>query len=301
MLSGVIFKILPVILIFVLGYFLKIIQFLNKENAALFLKVVFYISLPALILLSVSEIKLSPDLIFLPLITILVMVITYGVSYGLGKLLHLEKKVMGVFLIGTIIMNTLFSLPFILAAYGEEGLSRMMIFDFGNALLVFTFVYSIACKYGDQGGNSKMLLKKLASSSPIWALFIAIILNLADIRIHPAGINFLKIVGNLTIPLAMLSLGIYFNPKIVRIVPLSYAVMVRMLFGFLLGVIFVKMFNLEGLNRQIVIIGSSVPSGYATLTFSAIENLDAEFASSLVSTSVLIGIFLIPALILFLS
>jgi predicted permease len=61
MMTDLVLKILPVILIFVLGYLLKIIRFLNRDHAALFLKVVFYLSLPALILLSVSEIRLSPD------------------------------------------------------------------------------------------------------------------------------------------------------------------------------------------------------------------------------------------------
>jgi len=301
MMTDLVLKILPVILIFGLGYLLKVIGFLNRDNAALFLKVVFYISLPALILLSVSEIRLSPDLFVLPLITICIMLLTYGVSCGLGQWLDLEKKVMGVLLIGTIILNTLFSIPFIVAAYGEEGLSRLMIFDFGNSLLVFTFVYSIACKYGDQKSNAKMVLRRLMSSSPIWALIIGSVLNLSGIGIHQVGIDFLRVIGHITAPLTMLSLGIYFRPKITRIVPLALGIIVRMLFGLFLGFAFARAFNLEGLDRQIVVIGSSVPAGYATLTFSSIEKLDTEFASSFVSISILLGLFLIPCLILFLS
>jgi predicted permease len=98
-----------------------------------------------------------------------------------------------------------------------------MIFDFGNSLLVFTFVYSIACQYGDQRSNAKIVLKKLLSSSPIWALITGSALNLSGIRIHQVGIDFLRVIGHITVPLTRLSLGIYFSPKITRVVPLICA------------------------------------------------------------------------------
>ncbi len=99
----------------------------------------------------------------------------------------------------------------------------------------------------------------------------------------------------------MLSLGIYFSPKLVKIFPLISAIVIRMLFGLLLGFFFVELLNLEGLTRLIILIGSAAPVGYNTLTFSSLENLDKEFAASLVSFSILIGIVFIPILISVLS
>ena len=43
------------------------------------------------------------------------------------------------------------------------------------------------------------------------------------------------------------------------------------------------------------------PTGATTLTYSALEDLDIEFASSLVSYSILFGLFFIPILIYFIS
>ncbi len=297
----ILIKIVPVILIFLTGYISRKIGLFSQQDADLFLKVVFYISLPALILLSVTKIELSPDFIYLPLISVLIILTTFSISYVSGWLFRLPKSVLGVFLTGTMIMNIGFVLPFFIAAYGEEGLARASLFDFGNGLLTFTFVYYFACRYGDNSKDSRTMIGKFVLAPPIWALLAAIILNLSNQPMPTILGNFFQTVGSLTIPLVMLSLGLYFKPTIVRLFPLSAAIIIRMLVGLALGFIFVGLFNLEGLNRLIVIISSAAPIGYNTLTFSSIENLDKEFAASLVSFSILIGIISVPILIVSLT
>ena len=113
--------------------------------------------------------------------------------------------------------------------------------------------------------------------------------------------NIAKLIGNLTIPLMIFSLGIYFNPKTSKILQTSSAVFIRMFIGLIAGLILIKIFNLEGLNKTIVIIASADPICYNTLTFSSLEELDKEFAANLISFSILIGFLLIPLLLFILS
>jgi hypothetical protein len=275
------------------------LKFLTKDDAELFLKLVFYISLPALIILSIAKIEITTDFLYLPIIPVFVIFSTFIISSFVGKLFDLPRKTFGVYLIGTLIMNIGFTLPFFIAAYGNEGLARASMFDFGNGLLTLTFVYFLACKYGNDKVH-KTMIKKFALLPPIWALLIGIILNFTNIAIPSVANNFLQIVGDLTIPLIMLSLGIYFTPKIIKLLPLSSAIITRMGLGLLLGFLLVKLFNLDGLNRLIVLIGSAAPVGYNTLVFASLESLDKEFAASLVSISILLGIIFIPLLIMFL-
>ncbi len=295
--NEVIIKIIPVILIFILGYLLKRLNFLTKENGALFLKLVFYVSFPALIILSITKIKITTEFFYLPIIPILIIFSTFIFSFFVGRLFNLPRKTFGVYLVGTLIMNIGFTLPFFIAAYGNMGVARVSMFDFGNGLLTLTFVYLLACKYGKDKLYYKTMIKKFALLPSIWALLIGLILNFTNLAIPPIMKDFLQKVGNMTIPLIMLSLGIYFTPKIIKLLPLSSAIVTRMGLGLLLGFLFVKLFNLEGLNRLIVLIGSAAPVGYNTLVFSSLENLDKEFAASLVSISILLGIIFIPLLI----
>ena len=294
-------KIIPIILIFLLGYFLKSTKLLKEENASLFLKVVFYISLPALIILSSSSIKLSADLIYLPLAPLAIIFITFFVSFLIGRLLNLPRPTMGVLLTGTMIMNMGFLLPFFIAAYGNEGLAMASLFDFGNGLLAYTLVYFLACKYGNNSYNAKAMLKKFIVSPPLWALAIAILLNLLHIKTSVVVNNFFQLLGNLTLPLIMLSLGIYFKPKITKFMPLSFAVLIRMFLGLLLGYAIVSLLNINGLSKSIILISSAAPIGYNTLTFASMEKLDIDFAASIVSYSLLIGIIITPLLLFLLN
>ena len=128
-------KILPIILIFFLGNILKRVRLFKKEDGDRFLSLVFYVSLPALILLSITEINLSFEFIYLPICAVLIIFGTYGVALLGSKFFHLDKKSYAVFLIGSTIINTGFTLPFFIAAYGDEGLARASMFDLGNGFL----------------------------------------------------------------------------------------------------------------------------------------------------------------------
>ncbi|MCD4745747.1 MAG: AEC family transporter [Bacteroidales bacterium] len=299
--NEILLKILPVIIIFVLGYLLQKIGIFKKQDGDLLLKLVFYVSLPALIILSITKVRLSVEFAFLPFISSTIIIISYFVSFFVAKKLKLKKTTFGVFLVGSMILNIGFTLPFIIAAYGDEGLARISVMDFGNGILVFTFVYYQACKYGNNKKDSKMMIKKFLSAPPVWALIIAISLNLFHIRMPHFASDFLKLIGDLTIPILMLVIGIYFSPKLVKVTSLVLVIFIRMGLGLLLGYILVTIFGLDGLTKTIVLIGSAAPVGYNTLTFSSLENLDKEFAASLVSFSIFIGIFYIPLLIFILS
>ena len=292
-------KVLPVILIFVLGYILKRANFFRKEHGDLFLKIVFYITVPALLLLSLPEIELSWEFIYLPLAPIFIVFVTYFLSGFVGRLLKLKQTTMGVVLVGTLIMNIGFTLPFFIAAYGEEGLIRALMFDFTNASLTFTFVYYLACKHG--AGRSSSSIKRVLTSTPMWAMLIGIILNLTNLSLPDVFNNLFAILGNLMVPLLMLALGIYFCPRIVYALPLTASLIIRMGVGLGLGFLFVAHFDIEGLNRSIILVGSAAPIGYNTLTYSSIEKMDQEFAASLVSISIMVGIIFIPFLIFILG
>ncbi len=292
----IIAKVLPIILIFILGYTLKRTNFFKKEHGDIFLKIVFYIAVPALLLLNLPRIELSWEFIYLPLAPIFIVFVTYFMSRLVGKHLKLKQTTMGVILVGTLIMNIGFTLPFFIAAYGKEGLIRALMFDFTNSFLTFTFVYYLACKHG-AGTSSSSPIKRVLTSAPMWAMLIGIILNLTNMPLPDVFNNIFSILGNLMAPLLMLALGIHFRPGIVYGRPLTVSLIIRMGVGLGLGVLFVTIFDIDGLNKSIILVGSAAPIGYNTLTYASIEKMDQEFAASLVSISIIVGIIFIPFLI----
>ena len=292
-------KVIPIIIIFFLGYFLKKIKLFTSSTADTLLKIVFYVTLPALTFLSGSTAILSLQFFYLPIIAIAVVLIIFSVSYPISKKFNLPKATQGTFLVGTLIMNTGFTLPFVLAAYGNQGLAIYTIFDFGNTLMIFTFAYYFAIKFG-KNEKSKIPIKKFLLLPPIWGLILGIIFNLLKFELQPTVLNFLEIVGKPTIFLVILSLGIYFSPKVTNLEKMLTVFSLRIGLGLCLGFIAVNIFNIEGIMRTLIVIFCGAPVGYNTLIFASLEELDKEFAASLVSISLLLGIVYVPLLIYFL-
>lgn len=293
-------KVAPVLLIFVLGIVLKKVRMFNEENADTFLKLVFYVSLPASILISISNIPLDLNLIFIPVSAVGIIVVSYLAARLTGGWFKLPRQGFGVFLVGSMIINTALTFPFFLAVYGEQGFARATLFDFGNGIMALTMAYFVAVKYGSDNVQASTMIKKFLSSTPLWALFIAMILNVTSVSLPKVATELLKLLGSTLIPLYMISLGIRFNLRVVKLKPLVSVISIRMLLGILLGFVFVSLFRLEGLNRVVVLVCSAAPVGLTTLTFATMEKLDTEFAASLVSVSLMIGIVVMPILLLIL-
>lgn len=144
-------KLAPIIFIFILGLILRKLKVFNQEHADLFLKFAFYISFPSSFLLSIPRLNLALEMIYLPVTAMAIIVLTYFAARIAGNLLKLPKPSLGVFLISSMIMNTGFTFPFFLSAFGHEGFALAALFDLGNTFLIFTFIYFIAIKHGSAG------------------------------------------------------------------------------------------------------------------------------------------------------
>ncbi len=287
----------PLILTFFIGHLLYRIGFLTRDNADLFLKVFFYMAIPAVILLSIPKIPLTHELLYVPFLALLVFLGNLALALFCQRFLKLEPKTLGVFLIGSIIFNGAFAYPFILVSHGEQAMAYVYLFDFGNMIVTFSVAYYLACHYGQTDQARKMISLKFLKSPPLLFLFLAIILNLCHIQIPEVGTNLLRIFSGLLTPMVMLSLGIYFNPRIVKAGALATVVSIQILGGLVLVSLFIYLFGFHGMGRTVVLIMSVCPAAMTVLSYASMENLDKEFAASIVSYTTIISIFLIPLMI----
>lgn len=292
-------KVIPIIIIFFLGYGLKKIKLFSSSTADTLLKLSFYVTLPSLTFLSGATAELNLKFIYLPFIAILTMLLIGLISAPIARLFKMPRATHGSFYVGTLIMNTGFTLPFVIAAYGNQGLAIYTIFDFGNSLMIFTFAYYFAIKYGNRS-DSKIPIKKFLLLPPIWGLLLGIIFNLAKIELSQTALNFFEIAGRPTIFLVIFSLGLYFHPKVTNFGKMFTVFGLRIGVGMLLGLGFSALLGLEGVFRTLVIVFCGAPVGYNTLIFSSLEGMDKEFAASLVSISLLLGIIYVPLLLFWL-
>ncbi|MEN6444656.1 MAG: AEC family transporter [Candidatus Cloacimonas sp.] len=290
-------KIIPLILAFFIGIAFKALKLLSEEDAPILLKVVLNVCLPCLTIISIAQIQLKLDMILIPLLAIIVVLLMYVISRIIGKFWKMEKTTFGSFLVGTMIMNTAYALPFFFAAFGNEGLARASLFDIGNTFMIFTFTYYNAIKYGGNNQSAQIQWKKFLRLPPLWAMVIAFTWKFSTLPMPHLALNFLNFLGQPTVPLMMIALGLYFNPQLCNLGKAALAIFVRMGIGLGIGIGLSAIFGLSGVSRIVVTVCPALPIGFNTLIFANLENLDREFAATIVSISIFIALFYVPWLI----
>ncbi|MCS6319064.1 MAG: hypothetical protein H8K05_15075, partial [Nitrospira sp.] len=158
------------IVIFLLGALLRSSGLLRKLHAERLASVVFSISLPATILVSLDRMVFAPTAWKLPLAACLVTLSMLLCSWPVTRLLHLSRATRGGFLLGTGCINSVyFAYPVVLATLGDKGLAQAILFDLGQTTLTLTGIYALAVWHGAKSATARSALLRFVSSPPLWA------------------------------------------------------------------------------------------------------------------------------------
>jgi len=286
----------PIFAWFLLGVALRRFAVAEAAHAQFLLRLALFVTLPLLILTTLPKTGLSADKAVLPLVNIGVNLACMFMAMLASRRLKLDRERTGTMLINTMISNNAFMFPFVLAVYGSRGFSDAILYDFGNAVMVATYAYSVALKYGGESGNRWMMLRKVLSSPLFLALVAAVWLSATGREVPQAAEAVIGPLAQMTSPLILISLGVYFTLGISHARLVSLAILIRMALGLAFGIGLATLLGLEGTTFTVVVLCSGAPIGFMALTFSAMARLDTDLSASAVSMSILIGLFWIPLL-----
>jgi predicted permease len=134
------------LILIVLGYVLKRTNLLNERDGEGIAKLLINVTLPALILNTITSIEIEPALVHLPVIALV-----YCFTLVLLPLFFFRKKNRA--LRGNLTLCSvgfsigLFAYPLIEGIFGAEGLKNIAMFDIGNGCINFGLYYIITIKF----------------------------------------------------------------------------------------------------------------------------------------------------------
>ena len=287
-------RLVAIVFLFFAGLALRHWRVLDAGHGRRLLTIVVWIGLPPLILAGVSRLPLHAGLIWLPAIAIVTILVTTAVAVLVGRKLALEGPTFGAFVTCATALNTAIEFPFILTTHGANGFAELALFDLGNAFLVCTLSYLVAARLGHRAGGWSHALRRLVSFPPLWALALALIINLWHLPVSSAALDTLQLLGGWVVLLVPVALGILFDGRRALSRPALAAVGIRLGVGLATGITCALLLDLQGLTRAVVIVGSAAPIGFTVVVLAQRESLDAELAASATSLSVLLGLFYVP-------
>ena len=285
------------IAIFIVGALLRSFSVLNKTHAERLASVVFSISLPATILLSLDRAVFAPTAWKLPLAACLVSLLVLFCSWQLARLLQLSRRTQGGFLVATGCINSVyFAYPVILGTLGDEGLARAVLFDLGQTALTLTVIYALAVWHGDASSSARSSLSRFLSAPPLLALLFILLLKFVGYHLPMWFRDLLTPLHLTTTPLASLVLGLSISFDAVRRTwQLTFlGVVVRMVGGLLLGFAATFLLDLTGLEGTVVILVSAMLSAVTAVIFATETRLDEDLVASIVALSICVGVAILP-------
>jgi malate permease and related proteins len=280
--------------LFVIGFTARRLGWLKPPHAGFMLRLVINVGLPCMFIADVSRIALRADLIALPASSLLIMVATWGLSLLLGRALHLSRTDQGTTTICSMSINNGFLFPFVLAVWGAVGFGQMALFDLGHVLGQSLLVYAIAATYGGRAAGAGAILKRVLAFPPLWALVVALLLNVSGTTLPDGLVSVLRAVGQAILLLVIVALGVLFDARLLRDRRVPAIILLRMLVGLGLGWLCVLAFGLTGITRSVVLLGAAAPIGFNAVVLANMENLNRELAASAASVTVLIGLVYAP-------
>ena len=285
--------------IFLVSALLRSSGVLTKAHAEQLSTLVFSISLPATILVSLDQITFDAAAWKMPLAASLVTLPLLASSWLLSRLLQLPRPAQGGFLVATSCINSVyFSYPVTLATFGEDGLAQAVLFDLGQTSLTFTVIYGIALWYGTRPSTARPPVVRFLSAPPLWALCLMLTLKAIGLGLPSWVQSLLTPIHLTTTPLASVVLGLSISLSAVRSqFPLAMlGVIVRMGGGLLLGLAAVFVLGLTDVQRAIVILIAAMPSAVNAVVYASEADLDQDLVASIVAISICIGFAVLPFL-----
>ncbi len=230
--------------IIIIGYILKKLNIVSEENGKVIAKLVFNVTLPALIISVVSSIEITPSLGLITLISICYCIPIIVLALILFR--RYPKEVKGLTFMALIGFNVVhFAYPLIQGIWNEEGLKYIAMFDIGNAVVIFVICYILGLIYSPHNTykDKKELVKnislKIVKSAPIMSYVIALILKLLNIEFPIFVSDLLDIFSRANMALTLLLLGIFLNFKFEKSQwkNVIFILVIRYSFGLVIGLL----------------------------------------------------------------
>lgn len=204
------YSILPILLLFILGFLLQRSKTLTETSVAGAKRIVSDLALPALLFQAFSSLEIESRYLILIATIFLVCLCMVLLGKALAKPLRLESPYFPL-LLGGFEMGML-GYALFLSVYGSEHLGKMALIDLGQVIFVFFVLMALLIKERDGVSNTKVLLRQFFTSPVILAIFAGIVVSIIGKQFTPHPLwtalgEVITLLANLTVPLIALSIG----------------------------------------------------------------------------------------------
>ncbi len=278
------------------GYALRKFGLVRPDAARDLNQIILYLFLPALIFTLLHKAHLAWKVAAMPAMAWLAVGVGLLAAFLVGKLLRLPPALMATFLLTSAMGNTTFlGYPIVRGFYDQAHLTLAILYDLlGSTLAVNTVGMAIAGGASSRGMAPGAIARRLLAMPVLWAL----VLGLATRGIGiPAPVErLLEGVGNLTVPMSMVTMGLALRISHLRHrwrLVLASAGIKLMAIPVVVWMA-ARVLGLPLAFQQSAVLESAMPTMFYALNLAIFFDLDAAFVLGAIAVSSLLCMATLP-------
>lgn len=268
----------------------------SEAGADVINRFVVYVSLPAMVLHVVPQLRWQPGLALLVIVPWATLAIGACAVWLLGRALRWPRPVVGALMLCAPLGNTSFlGFPLVAALRGEEGMHFAVIYDqLGSFIALSTYGLFVLAKFsGEASPSPGAMLKRVAIFPP----FIALLIALSPVALPAALDPVLARIGDTLSPLAMFAVGmrLKLRPPAERSA-LVLGLAIKM--GLVPACAFALAFTLggSGLPSQVAVLEAAMPPMLSAAALASMAGLAPELCAALAGYGVVLAFLIVPLL-----
>ncbi len=285
-------NLLLLILCFIAGMLLRHFRRMPDNAPATLNSFIIHVSLPALTLLYIHQLKLSGDVLLTGLMAWLVFGLSAGFFWLLGRSLRLPRATIGALtLLGGLGNTSFFGLPMVEAYYGNAGIGTAIIADQLGSFFALSILGITAAGIYSSGRPSVALIAKRIILFPP---FISLVAALLLIPVDYAGwfTALLRRLGDTLAPLALLSVGMQL--RLGHVAGNGRNLALGLLFKLILAplaifLLYVPLLGAQGQAIQVTLFEAAMPPMITAAIVATEHELDPPLANLMVAVGLLVS------------
>ena len=280
------------IICFIAGMLLRRTRRMPDNAPAALNSFIIHVSLPALTLLYVHDLKIGGDVVLMALMAWISFLLAAGFFWLIGRWLNLPRATIGALMLTGGLGNTsFFGLPMIEAYYGHQGIASGIVADqLGSFLVLSTLGVTVAGIYSSGRRTAAESGKRIVLFPPFIALTVALLS--IPLEYAPWFTALLKRLGDTLAPLALLSVGLQLRLGHIAghrrnlAIGLGFKLLLAPLLIYLL---YVPLLGAHGQATQVTLFEAAMPPMITAAIIASEHDLDPELSTLMVSVGLLIS------------
>jgi predicted permease len=292
-------NLLPIFLIAASGYLISRWLGVNPRSIS---QITFNIFSPCLVFVLITKNELGNTQILQMMGYAIILIVLVGViTWLIGRVLRLERRLLIAVLITTMFMNAgNFGLPLNLFAFGDLALAHASLYFIMSGIMTYTVGVVIA----SMGSNSlRKSLVGLFKIPAIYGVGFAFLFIQLDWSLPSPIDRSVTLLSNAAIPSMLIMLGMQLQRAQWNgyLRALVLAGTMRLLVAPLLAIGLSILFGMQGPTRQAFILESAMPTAVLTTILATEYDIEPAFITTAVLTTTLISPVTLTPLLVFLS